>query len=90
MVDLSRHGEAAAEDMDRTSLRQSTQSGRSVWKRILSPIVIDPETLGDKPNWRQIIDERIPSMMMLGVREASGMTRGDFVRLCFQDEPGTR
>ena len=59
-----------------------------VWKRILSPIVIDPETLGDKPNWRQIIDERIPSMMMLGVREASGMTRGDFVRLCFQDEPG--
>ena len=88
MVDLSRHGEAAAEDMDRTSLRQSTQSGRSGLETHFIAIVIDPETLGDKPNWRQIIDERIPSMMMLGVREASGMTRGDFVRLCFQDEPG--
>jgi hypothetical protein len=59
-----------------------------VWKSILAPLHIEEESTDGAPRWRQIIDERIPSMVFLGVRDATGIARSDFVRLCFLDGPG--
>lgn len=59
-----------------------------MWIAMLAPLTVEGTTQTDAPKWRQIIDERIPSMLFLGVRDASGVEDHDFARLCFQDDPG--
>lgn len=59
-----------------------------VWSTILAPLVVEGEPQTGFGKWRQIIDERIPSMVFLGVRDASPIEHYDFSRLCFLDDPG--
>lgn len=60
-----------------------------IWKNILAPLPIEVTSRDARPRWRQIIDERVPSMVFIGTRDASGVERKDFARLCFLDDPGT-
>ncbi len=60
-----------------------------VWQRLFAPLALEGEEPdGTKVLWQQIIDERIPSMLLLGVRDSTAVERSDFTRLCFVDEPG--
>jgi hypothetical protein len=59
-----------------------------VWRCILAPLPIEESSQDTGRRWRQIIDERIPSMVYLGIRGPSGVERKDFARLCFLDDPG--
>lgn len=61
------------------------------WRRLLEPLNVEgyaTATEEEAPVWRQIIDERLPSMAFIGVKNAFPIERGDFVRLCFLDDPG--
>lgn len=59
-----------------------------VWSAMLAPLAVEGEPETGFGTWRQIIDERIPSMVFLGVRDGAAIDEGDFARLCFLDEPG--
>jgi hypothetical protein len=60
----------------------------SVWRDILAPLPIDSDGCPRFGRWRQIIDERIPSMVCVGVRDLAAIERSDYIRLCFLDAPG--
>ncbi len=60
----------------------------AVWRSVLDPLPIEKSSSDTGPRWRQIIDERIPSMIYIGARDGSCIDRDDFVRLCFLDDPG--
>ncbi|MGH6816351.1 MAG: hypothetical protein ACREC6_11670 [Hyphomicrobiaceae bacterium] len=49
-----------------------------------------PDACG-RARWRHIVDERMPSMSYVALPKQTlkEVTRGDFVRLCFVDPPGT-
>lgn len=59
-----------------------------VWLRILRPLNVETRKDDRSRRWRQIIDERLPSMAFLAVDHPCEIGRGDFVRLCFVDGPG--
>lgn len=60
----------------------------AVWKEMLAPLTIEESVSDSGRRWRQIIDERIPSMVFVGVQQGTQLEESDFVRLCFMDNPG--
>jgi hypothetical protein len=61
------------------------------WEWLLQPLV--PQTAAQTPEdrlaYRQIEDERLPTMCYLAVDNPQGLTEGDFIRLAFVDGRGT-
>ena len=62
------------------------------WREILGPLspartpVTAKKTKG--PRWRQVIDDRMPTLVFLAVEKLSDLSRGDLIRLCFADHAG--
>ena len=58
------------------------------WMRILDPLPIETDSKDKSRRWRQIVDERMPSMVFLAVEKPQEISRGDLIRLCLMDDPG--
>ncbi|MBK4721910.1 hypothetical protein JJL56_23945 [Azospirillum sp. YIM DDC1] len=63
--------------------RQPTVAGH--WEHLLSPLNFD----GKGARCVHIIDDRIPTMLFLTVPDVTAIERGDWMRLCFCETPGT-
>lgn len=60
------------------------------WRHILQSLVIDDwsNTPSTAPRWRQIVDDRMPTLVHAVPDQLGAIRRGDLVRLCFADSPG--
>lgn len=65
-----------------------------VWREMLTPLNIEGyEQVSYNPGlpvWRQIIDERLPSMVFVGVESMEQVSEAHMMRLCFMDGPGNK
>lgn len=60
------------------------------WRALLDPLPFEAHADENPPvSLRHVTDERIPTMALIGVDHPADITRGDWVRLCFCDAPGT-
>lgn len=60
----------------------------SAWARVLPGALHLEKDAGDRSRrWRQIVDERMPSMVFVAVENPKDISSGDHVRLCFMDDP---
>lgn len=50
------------------------------WRALLAPLEMD--------SLRHVVDDRIPTMALVGVEDPHAIDRGDLMRLCFADPPG--
>jgi hypothetical protein len=53
----------------------------SWWRKLLAPLL-------DDNRFSQVVDDRIPSMVYVGLRHPAKISQSDIVRLCFADHPG--
>lgn len=51
------------------------------WHELLAPLVINNR-------FTQVVDERMPSMIFLGMKSTKQLSKQDLIRLCFADHPG--
>jgi hypothetical protein len=59
------------------------------WESLLQPLLGQREEAQSLPRFRQVVDERIPSMMFVALEKESAVGLGDQRRLCFADGPGS-
>ena len=69
--------------------RERTNPLAQFWRDLLSPLGVEGYHPAKHPGgvWRQIIDERLPSMCFIETEHGKRVRRGDFMRLCFADNP---
>jgi hypothetical protein len=60
------------------------------WRALLAPLCFEAYVENDKStcSLRHIVDDLIPTMILLGVDDPRTIARSDWVRLCFADGPG--
>lgn len=58
------------------------------WQTLLNPFVTDSGGVGEF-SAHQLGDDRAPTMTYIAVQDPRSISRGDWMRLCFCDDPGT-
>ncbi len=56
--------------------------------RILRRLTAGGEAKAKAPWWRQVVDERMPTLVFVAVEDIEAIARSDLVRLCFADHGG--
>ena len=70
--------------------KNNTTRPANHWQHLLEPMKPWESDCDDFNSfyYRQIEDERLPFMAYLSLNDPTQLSRGDFVRICFADEPG--
>ena len=61
------------------------------WETLLWPVCLSRASQAAAPTslvWRQIVDDRMPTLVFVAVRDVAEVKPEDLVRLCFADHPG--
>lgn len=58
------------------------------WKELLRPLQVATTGMDADNAWRQVVDERMPTMTFMSCPTAGQITDGDWLRLVYLDTPG--